>query len=134
MARTAISVAKIVGQDAVGLHAENGCLITSGSVAFDQANGHSLTNAYGMFPLDKPLYLIVSNTDTADHVITFAKGASTYAGGLAAGDLTFTVPAGTTRTIGPISLPRHAQDASTTINVDGDSGTAGTITCEVRKA
>jgi hypothetical protein len=135
MGRTAIPVSKYLGQDIMSLYRTRGVLMTSAAATFDQTNGHSIAMGSGRFPLDMPIYLIVANTDTADHVITLAKGASaTYAGALDLGDVTFTVPASGTYTYGPVSLPRHAQDGAGTLYVDGDASTAGTITCEIRRA
>ena|SRR5579872_4081153 len=134
MSRTSISISKIVSMPNVPPNAARGVLITSPVTAFDQANGHSITSAFGMIPLTYPLYLVVANTHSADHVITIKAGSSTYGAFTTIGDVTFTVKAGKTGEYGPVILHQHAQDASTTINVDADSGMTGTITAEIRKA
>lgn len=133
MSRTAISINQIVSMPNTPPFAARGVLMTSGAINFDQANGHSVTSAFGMIPLGYPLYFVVSNTHTASHVITIKAGSSTYGGYTSIGDITFTVAAGKKAEYGPVVLHQHVQDASSTINVDADSGMTGTITAEIRK-
>ena len=132
MSRTAVSITKIVGEPSLTPNPARGVLRTSAAVNFDQPNGHAVSSAFGAIPLSEKLYLTINNSDTADHVITVGHGSSTYCAYSGIGDLTQTVKAGLTADIGPIQIHRHAQDANCTINVDGDSGTTGTITAELR--
>lgn len=111
MARTKIGTTDVARAAATAPAATN----------IDQANGMYIEDGGNA---DRQT-LVVDNTAAADHTVTIGAGVNPPSLRAGLGDLTVTVPTGTTRYI-TYESGRHTQ-ADGTVNVDFEAGMTGTI-------
>lgn len=118
MARTQLSYSPLTG---------NGAAAAS-PTSVDVANGMSLIGTGGWNGGAQPerTILIVSNTDTSARVITIKAGTPLLGAG-AFPDNALSIPASSTRYLGPFESARIMQ-ADGTVSIDFASGFTGTIT------
>lgn len=123
MARTAIAVSTLPGVAAAGL-------VDPAGTAIDQANGMNVALASGALPAApaaRHLFLRVNNSAAGVHVATVRAGVNPPSFRAGIGDLAVSIPATSTKWIGPLEAARFVQ-ADGSVNVDFDAGTTGTIT------
>ncbi|SRR5260221_5772729 len=123
MARTAIAVNTLPGVAVAGLADPAG-------TAIDQANGMNVALASGAIPANPTahmLFLRVANTVAGAQTVTIRAGVNPPAFRAPIGDLVVSIPATSTKWIGPLEAGRFMQNDNS-INVDFQAGTTGTIT------
>lgn len=125
MARTNLPLSVLVA---------GGGIADPAGTAIDQANGMNVVMSTTTIPpaydAYRGVFLRVANSAAGAHIVTIRAGVNPPSFRAPLGDLTVSIPATSTKWIGPLDMGRHAQQDDS-INVDFDAGTTGTITAFV---